>query len=74
MVYGDGGCETKVGLQVVEYAILTGLVVAAALVSLGILGVWTSGRLVLSVRTWVQAPMRAQVRARKKGSEHDKET
>ncbi len=58
------------GLQVVEYAILTGLVVAAVLVSLGILGVWTSGRLVLSVRTWVQAPMRA----RKKGSEHDKET
>jgi len=36
------GLRDQSGLEVVEYAIIVGLVVAAAIVAIGILGAWTS--------------------------------
>jgi len=38
------GLRDESGIEVVEYAIITGLIVAAAVVSLGILGIWVSGQ------------------------------
>ncbi len=32
------------GLETVEYAIITGLIVAATVTAIGILGVWVSGK------------------------------
>ena len=38
------GLRDESGLEVVEYAILAGLITVASLVALGILGVWVAGQ------------------------------